>query len=80
MSFDQVDEENDRFQLQSSNTDGVCITSISVNDVKVLVGKNNDKSIFWIDGNQNECNEEFMSSQQITIKNGEIISSRCKGF
>ena len=73
-----VDVANDEFQLQSSNTDGTCITSLSINENQLLVGKNNDLQSFWIDGNDRYCLNFFMSSSQITIKNGQVDSSDCK--
>ena len=73
-----VDVANDEFQLQSTSTDGTCITSLSVNGDQLLVGKNNDQQSFWIDANDRYCFDNFMASSQITIKNGEIDSSDCK--
>ena len=61
---------NDRFQLESTTTNGVCITSLSVDGKQLLVGKNNDKQSFWIDSNQNDCLDDWMGTSQITIQNG----------
>ena len=74
---------NDIFQLESlascsSGCDGVCITSLSIGGDQVLVGENNNLTSFWIDGDQNYCMDDFMSSPQIQIKNGQVISSKCK--
>ena len=77
--WDEVDVENDQFQLQSQGDDGVCITSLTVNGNEMLVGKLNDQPSFWIDGNQNHCRDGSMSTPQITIKNGKVLSSSCKG-
>ena len=73
-----VDVVNDEFQLQSTSSDGTCITSLSINENQLLVGKNNDLQSFWIDGNDRYCLNFFMSSSQITIKNGQVDSSDCK--
>ena len=75
---------NDIFQLESlascisSGCDGVCITSLSIGGDQVLVGENNNLTSFWIDGDQNYCMDDFMSSPQIQIQNGQVISSKCK--
>ena len=74
---DQIDKINDQFQLQSTATDGVCITSLTVNGKQLLVGKNNDRKGFWIDGNQNDCLDDFMATSQITIQNGLGKISKC---
>ena len=37
---------------------------------QLLVGKNNDRKGFWIDGNQNDCLDDFMATSQITVQNG----------
>ena len=79
-SWDEVDVENDRFQIQSTSTDGVCITGITMNGKEMLVGKLNDKPSFWIDGNQQDCMDDHMATPQITFKNGEVLSSYCKGI
>ena len=75
---------NDIFQLESSAScgyygcDGVCITSLSIGGGQVLVGENNNLPSFWIDRDQNYCMDDFMSSSQIKIRNGQVISSKCK--
>ena len=73
----QVDIENDQIQLQSSNDNAVCISSFEVNGQQLLVGNSNSQKFFWIDGNQNRCDDNFMSTPQITIQNGKVISSKC---
>ena len=75
---EDVDTANDEFQLQSSNIDGACITSLSINGNQLLVGKNNDLQSFWIDGDDRYCLDDFMSSSQITIKNEQVDFSDCK--
>ena len=74
----QVNIESDQIQLQSSGTDGVCISSFEMNGQQLLVGKWNSQTVFWIDGNQNRCDDERMATSQITIQNGRVISSECK--
>ena len=67
---DQIDKINDQFQLERTNSDGVCITSLTVDGKRMLVGKNNDMQNFWIDGNHNNCLDDFTGTTQITIQNG----------
>ena len=74
-----MNTEKDKFQFVSSSSDGVCITSVKVNDLKIHTGSQKDNPVFWLDGDQNECNENYMSTKQITIQNNRIISSQCKG-
>ena len=78
-SWDEIDAENDKIQFQSTSTDGVCITSLSLNGNQMLVGKLDDQPSFWIDGDQKNCMDEHLSTPQITFKNGEVLSSYCKG-
>ena len=79
LNIDDVDVTNDEFQLQSTSDDAVCITSLSINRNPLLVGKSNNLQNFWIDNNEPYCLDHFMSSSQITIRNGQVISSTCKG-
>ena len=51
-----------------------------VNGVQLFFGKLEQNSSFWIDGDQNHCSVKFMSTRHITIQNGTVISSRCKGL
>merc|ERR1719197_675126 len=78
--FNGIDVSTDKIQLQSSNTDGVCITSLSINDKKLFLGKHNEQQSFWIDRQLDEqfCLDDFMSTSEITIQNGNVISSTCK--
>ena len=78
LDMDDVDLPNDKFQLQSSNGDGACITSLSININQLLVGKNSNLPSFWIDGNDQYCLDDFMSTSQITLQNEQVISSICK--
>ena len=75
---DDADVANDEIQLQSSNTNGVCITSLSINGNQLFVGKHNVLQSFWIDEDDRYCLDNFMSSSQITIKNKQVDSSDCK--
>ena len=68
--MDQIDIKNDQFQLERTNNDGVCITSLTVNGIQILVGKNNDLQSFWIDGNDPSCLDDFTTTKQMTIQNG----------
>ena len=76
--FENLNIETDRFQLQSSNGNGVCITSLYLNHKKIFVGKNNDLSSFWIDKNDKYCSNSSFSTSEITIQNERIVSSSCK--
>ena len=76
--IDEFDVANDIIQLQSSTTDGVCITGLFLDLNRLLVGKNNNLRSFWIDGNDHYCRDDFRSSPQITIQNGQVKSSICK--
>ena len=79
LSSNQVNVEKDQIQLQSSSKDGVCIQNLMVFGKKIHYGVSNDLSRFWIDGNHNSCRNDNMVSSQVTIQNGEIISSKCEG-
>ena len=76
---DKINVKADRFRLQSSNSNGVCIQNLSIYGQTIRVGASNDQSSFWIDENQNRCSSNYMKTSQITIQNGEVISSKCKG-
>ena len=78
LDMDDVDVPKDKFQLQSSSGDGVCITSLSINNLQLFVGKNNNLPSFWIDRNDQYCLNDFMSTSQIIIQNEQVISSLCK--
>ena len=79
LNIDVVDVANDEFQLQSTSNNGVCITSLFINRNPMLVGRHNNLPNFWIDGNEPYCLDHFMGSSQITIRNGQVISSTCRG-
>ena len=77
------DIENDRFTLLAGGTNGVCINSLHVNNEKILVGKNNDLSNFEFDqvGHYEKpvCLENLMRTSSLTIQNGQVVESICKG-
>ena len=76
--FQQFNVEKAIIQLESSNTDGVCITSLQINNEILLLGKNKSKSEFWIDGDQNVCTDTVVAASEISIRNGDVYSSPCK--
>ena len=55
----------------------LCVTSLVVNGEKMFVGQNGDQPSFWIDGDQQYCGQDYMSTTEITIQNGNIVSSEC---
>ena len=75
---EDVNAANDEFQLKSSNTDGVCITSLSINGNHLSVGRDDHLQSFWIDTDERYCLYDYMSTSQITLKNGQVDSSDCK--
>merc|ERR1712227_1067731 len=52
LDYDDVDIENDIFDLASTSDDGVCITSLSIDGTDILVGPNSKQPNFWFDGNE----------------------------
>ena len=78
MILDQVDIENDIFVLDATSKNGVCITSLTVNNEQLLVGENNDMAHFWMDKNDQECSDNHMSTQFLKIQNGRVFFSECK--
>ena len=79
IDMDDVDIENDEFKMLASGSDGVCIDSLHINNNQILVGKNNDLAFFEFVSDDEHCSNDYMSSSQITIQNGQVISSTCKG-
>ena len=75
--------KDDSFTLLAGGADGVCINSLHVNNEKILVGKNNDLSNFELDQvNQHEepvCLDNLMRTSSLTIQNGQVVESICKG-
>ena len=75
----EVNVEKDIFTFEASNGDGVCISSLQINGNQVKFGQNDDQSEFWIDKNKNQCDDDYMSTAQISIQNDKVFSSACKG-
>ena len=78
LPIDQVNIDDDIWTLQSTSKDGVCITSVTVNNEQLFVGKNNDQAYFWIDENDLDCTDDHMSTDVLTIQNGQVYYSECK--
>ena len=82
---EEVDILNDRFQLQSSTTDGVCIFSLHINGTQILNGRNNNQTAFWLDKEDSRCDKVvddvqwLMATSDITIQNNQVTSPSCKG-
>jgi len=74
---DQFDKINDRISLENTNNDGACITGVIVDGKQMLFGKNGNLQSFWMDGDQNNCYENYLGTNQITIQNGQVVSSYC---
>ena len=79
----EVDIENDKFKLLAGGTDGVCINSLYVNNKQILVGKSNDLTSFEFDRPDSHekpvCLDNQLKTSSLTIKNGQVIESECKG-
>ena len=78
LSHDEYDVANDRFQLQSSNNNDVCIESLYANGTQIFVGTLNDQASFIMKKNSNTCQFDKMVTSQIMIQNGQVKSSKCK--
>ena len=78
LSLDEFNVENDLITLESTNNNGGCITSLHLNDTQIFVGRTNNLASFWIDGDDNLCMENLMSTSRMFIRNGKIIFSECK--
>ena len=78
LSMDDVDVKNDVFQLSNFKDDGVCITSLKVNNKIVTVGTS-DQPNFWLDGDNPNCASDYVATPQITIQNGEVSADGCNG-
>ena len=78
-----IDIENDTFKFFASGDNAVCITSLHVDGKQIFVGKNDDLGSFKLTVPSNRwpsiCSEDNMSTSSLTIKNGEVIQSQCKG-
>ena len=78
MSYDEVDLKNDNFQFISTGDDDVCITELSMNNQKIMIGRNRNRQSFWFEKDKSECNQNSMITNEITIRNGVIVSSACE--
>ena len=78
MSYDEVDLKNDNFQFISTGDDDVCITELSLNNQKIMTGRNRDRKSFWLETGKSECTVNSMTTNEITIRNGMIVSSACE--
>merc|ERR1712226_624661 len=93
LDYDEVDIENDVFEFAKTTNDGVCITSLIIDGTDILVGPNVEQPNFWpgfwpngkqpnfwIDGNENSCTADFVSTQELKIQNNVVFSSECDKF
>ena len=71
---------NDRFQLQSTGDNSACITSFQLNGTQIFLGPEDNQTLFWIDENQSRCDKQQVSTKEITVQNGQVISSECIGI
>ena len=80
LPIDQVNISDDIFSLSATSTDGVCITSLTVNNEPLLVGINNDLTYFWMDENDlvDRCEDNYMATDVLEIQNGKVVYSNCK--
>ena len=72
-----MDVINNDIQLQSSNLNNVCIKKLFIGGKQIFVGEFNNQSHFVIDANNNLCSEDKMITSEITVRNGDVISSEC---
>jgi len=79
LPLNYVNIENDQFKLHMKKRDGVCISSLRLNNKQILVGKNDDLSHFSFDNDGITCKANQMVTPLLTIKNGTVVSSICKG-
>ena len=70
--------EKSYFQLKSTTAYDFRITGLFWNGTKLLVGKNGDNQSFWLNQNKTMCLDNKMITDEITIKNGNVITSSCK--
>ena len=79
-----IDIENDNLKFFATGNDGVCITSLHVDNRQIYVGKNDNLTSFeFARPNQGEsfaCHEDKLITSLLTINNGEVIQSQCKGI
>ena len=82
LPFEQVNVINDRFQFKThSSSDGVCISSVTINQSQILFGRKEDQAAFWLKaGNKRRCAGELLEiTSDVIIQNYTVISSQCKG-
>ena len=58
----------------------VCISSLHVNNKQIFVGKDNNLSNFSFDNDGLVCQSDEMKTPLLTIQDGKVISSICKGL
>ena len=51
-----------------------------VNNLQIFFGPNSDIPNFTMDQDGLICNDDNVKSSWATIKNGEVVSSKCKGL
>ena len=51
-----------------------------MNNKQILVGENDDLSHFSFDNDRLACGPDKMTTPLLTIQNGTVVSSICKGF
>ena len=51
-----------------------------MNNQQIFVGRNDDIAKFAIDGDRSVCLANQMSTPLLTIQNGEVVTSACKGM
>ena len=77
---ENVDVISDRFQLQATNNNGVCISSFQMNGTQIFVGPEKNQTSFWIDRDNQRCDNDKLVTRGITVQNGEVIFSECQGL
>ena len=58
----------------------VCILGLHVNKRQIFVGKDNNLSNFSFDNDGLVCRSDKMITPLLTIQDGKVISSICKGL
>ena len=75
-----IDIENDTFKFFATGTDAVCIRSLFVGNKQIFVGKHDNLAGFLFNQRNNVCREDKMETSSLTVKNGTVIKSECKGL
>lgn len=83
LDSDDIDIENDVFKFTRTTnyspeaiTSAVCITSLSFDGTDLFDGSNGKQPNFRIDVDDNGCTDDLVPTQEITIKNGNVTSSK----